>query len=1555
MCRVICLALFGLLFVSQAVADDANRLTYLDAFCDPYYVHRDFPKLITPQWVGEEGVDTVVILSIDDLRDPPKYEAFIRPILKRVQELEGTSAMSVMTNWVDANDPLLQKWLAEGVALDAHTADHPCPCLQGGSFAKGKDTYDRCVDRLFEIPGNRPVAFRFPCMDSKNTPSPRMIAEALCRTTEKGHFLQIDTSVDNIFTADDPILPRDMVTDEDGNARFSKYIPFPSFVNKIENYPYPYIISRTMWEFPCMVPDDWQGFNLQKPSNPKTVEDWKACLDAAVLKQGIATFLFHPHGWIRNDQLVDIIDHAVEKHGKRVTFLQFRECLERINKNLLAGQPLRSADGADNGVRLLDLNGDGFIDVVIGNDQLQMTRIWQPAEQKWLEVRFPTKLIATNKRGKTCAVRVRFGILGGDVIALSADEKERGTWRFRNNAWSPEPDLLQGLELSGSPISVVKNGIDQGVRFRDLNADGDCELIIGSVESKGIFQWDSEKGIWKQLPFSLPEKTEIVFADGLDAGLRFVDVDEDGFDDVVFSDEWRFSLDLFQSMEKGWARHVSSGSRRDADAIPMISRSGTNNGAWFANNYIWLQNEDTARLPDGIDRMSFVDMLRPVQTEPKTAAASHKSIRVQPGFRVDLAAAEPLVMDPVSFDWGPDGKFWVVEMADYPLGIEGKPGGRVRYLQDTDGDGIYDKSTLFLAGLNFPNGVMAWDKGAIVSAAPEIFYAEDTNGDGMADKREVLYTGFVEGNQQHRVNGFWRGLDNWIYVANGDSGGKIKSTKTGKTIDISGRDLRIRPDTGELEAVTGRSQYGRTSDDWGNWFGCSNSQPVFHFVVDEHYYLRNPSVAVKSPVQWISTVTNTPIYPRSRVLSHWSGYRPPPAGEPSRFTSANGINIYRDELFGPAFQNMAFVSEPVHNLIHRHQLQPDGVTFSGQRVADDLQSEFLASSDSWFRPTAIRTGPDGALWFADMYRLVIEHPQWIDDEEEKRIDLRSGHDKGRIYRVLPITETPVAIPRFDRLTNQELAAQLASTNAWHREMAQSLLIERNGIDIVPELEKMATQSELPLARLHALCTLDGLNSLREEILVQATQDQHPGVRRHAIRLSEPKLDESPALQTALTKMREDPDPQVVLQLAYSLGQWHDPAVGKLLAELVIAHNDSPYIVAAAHTSLNPENYLDAYEAIMEAAQARARLIVERNEMIRLGIGFGQAKLTGKIAADLLSSDSIEPVAQLLTAMRHNRVNPDDVLSDETRAKLTSWIDKARQTIKSGDAPLHEMRQAIKLLAQGAGTNAEDLSLLQSLLQPQQLPVIQITVVQELASIDSDSVARSLIRQLSELTPAVRLELIKSILSRSSWSAVLLSEIESNQISAAQLSSTTRQRLTGHPNEKIAAQAQALFSQVATSPRNEVLQKYQETWSQPGNLEHGRELFRKHCSVCHRLEGEGHAVGPDLTGLTNKSPEALGVAILDPNRAVEDKFIEYAVLTRDGRNFSGVLANESGTSITLQGQDGKQQIVLREEIEEFRSTGHSLMPEGFEKVLDQTALSDLIRYVAETKVTPAKTP
>src|SRR5438874_12010128 len=217
-------------------------------------------------------------------------------------------------------------------------------------------------------------------------------------------------------------------------------------------------------------------------------------------------------------------------------------------------------------------------------------------------------------------------------------------------------------------------------------------------------------------------------------------------------------------------------------------------------------------------------------------------------------------------------------MHDYPSGLDskGKPGGRIKFLQDLDGDGRFDKSTLFIEGIPFPTGIMAWGKGALICAAPDILYAEDTNGDGKADVVKKLFSGFATHNFQARVNGLTWGLDGWVYGASGLFGGKVKSLLTGEEVDLSGRDFRIKPDTGQIEPVAGISQQGRIRDDWGNWFGNDNSTLLVHFPMPDHYVRRNPqvtypdprvNVAVEpSPIPPGGTADSNQLFPASRTL-----------------------------------------------------------------------------------------------------------------------------------------------------------------------------------------------------------------------------------------------------------------------------------------------------------------------------------------------------------------------------------------------------------------------------------------------------------------------------------------------------------------------------------------------------------------------------------------------------------------------------------------------------------------------------------------------------------------
>jgi hypothetical protein len=586
-----------LLAMPASAADVGNRLTYLDEFCDPYYAGLDCAKFVTPQWVGDDGVELVVVLAIDDLRDPDVYEKSLRPVFERLKQVDGRAPVSMMTNRADPADARLQGWLKEGVNLEAHTFDHPCPCLGQSNFKQSKATYDRAIDMLAGVPNTRTVAFRMPCCDSMNSASPRFYAEIFNKTTPEGRFLSLDSSIFMLMTANDPALPRDLVRQEDGRPRFAKYLPTArKFVNYVEDYPYPYVIAKLCWEMPTAVPDDWMGNDYHQPRNPLTVRDMKAAIDATAIKQGAYTLTFHPytHNWILTSQVLELVNHALDRYGRKVKFLNFREVYDRITQNALGGQPLRAANGQDNGVRLLDLNNDGYMDVVIGNEKVRQTRIWSPEKRQWVVGDFPVAIVSVDAQGNRRDAGVRFGVLdkSGRASLVVRNENAAAVFHFDGNRWVADPRGLY-LEADG-PVMTAIAGRDRGARLVDLDRDGICELVVANEKQNAVFRWSANgNSQWQRLPFGLPVGTAIINVQGGDAGCRLVDIDEDGRRDVVFSSAERYSLHIFSSMADGWSREVRAGKRGDAKEIPPIVRAdGSNNGVWFKYRQVHIQNED---------------------------------------------------------------------------------------------------------------------------------------------------------------------------------------------------------------------------------------------------------------------------------------------------------------------------------------------------------------------------------------------------------------------------------------------------------------------------------------------------------------------------------------------------------------------------------------------------------------------------------------------------------------------------------------------------------------------------------------------------------------------------------------------------------------------------------------------------------------------------------------------------------------------------------------------------------------------------------------------------
>lgn len=936
---------------------------------------------------------------------------------------------------------------------------------------------------------------------------------------------------------------------------------------------------------------------------------------------------------------------------------------------------------------------------------------------------------------------------------------------------------------------------------------------------------------------------------------------------------------------------------------------------------------------------------------PKSAKESLQCIQTHSDLQVQLVAAEPLVCDPVAIDFGADACLWVAEMPDYGRGVyeQFSQSGRIRCLRDLDSDGQLDDATTFIDGLRFPTDIKTWRDGVLICDAPEILFARDTDSDGVADSIETLFSGFEVRNAQARVNSLRWGLDNWLHGSCGLFGGEIKSHKTGETISLVGRDFRLKPDTGEIEAVTGRTQQGLARNDWGDWFGCSNGTLLRHYSVVERYQRRNPYAASPTSRGLKSTPDVHRLFPPQNTV------RFELSGAPGKATSACGLGIYRDTVMGDEYFGNAFTCEPVNQLVHRIKLAQSGVGYLASRGSHETDSEFLTSTDRWFRPVQVRTGPDGALWVVDMYRYVIEHPRWIPQSTLAEVDVFAGRQHGRIYRVSSSSahQTELSLADLTKTTTSRLARMLESSNGVKRDLAHQMLLWRASADVTADLRTLVERGKSTQARIHALAVLDGLESLSASTILGALQDEQAEVVRHAVRLSEPFLDSAAEVLESVSALASHANPRVRRQVAWSLGEAKTDAAAEVLARLASVSEQDADVRGAVLSSIHKENapsILQHYCALPQSAQVSQMLS---------GIGLSAIRMSKPQdvvpSIDALSRhfDSYALLAEVLDAVDARATSDSLVFSDQTCRKVSDAHAAALRELSA---------DALKLLGRYRGAATKSLMAASSeslkssdamlttmaeLVNARHPVAIQVAAVQALARTRDAQVGSSLLDRYSAVSRKCQSEILDTVLTRSRWTSDLLRSLESKDLAQSILSVERRMKLLSHANPEIRDRARIIFAESNSKDRADVLHSYQAAIATTGDVIRGRKHFRKHCSSCHKLEGDGSNVGPDLTGLTNRDPQWLLTAILDPNRDVDQRYVTWSAISNDGRLISGLVVEETAATIRMRESGGREHTIQRETIEHFRGSSTSLMPEGFEKELSVEDIADLIAYVIDT--------
>ena len=473
-----------------------------------------------------------------------------------------------------------------------------------------------------------------------------------------------------------------------------------------------------------------------------------------------------------------------------------------------------------------------------------------------------------------------------------------------------------------------------------------------------------------------------------------------------------------------------------------------------------------------------------LQTKPNPPVDPKESLRwleTEPDYRVELVACEPQVVDPVSMRIDAQGRLWVVEMGDYP-NKENEPKSRIAVLQDLDRDGFYESRTVFADKLLFATGVQPWQNGALVTAEGQLLMLRDSDGDLHADSQEVWLEGFSVGNPQLRANHPTLQPDGWLTIASGLRGGSIRSRLPfgpglSKPLNLAGCDLRVHMLTGQIEAVAGPSQFGLSFDQFGHRYGCSNRNPCFEIATERADASLSPLSGLTTSQRDVCPSGNeSHVYP---LIDAWTTSNL----HAGQFTAACGVLVTHSQHFPSEAYATALTCEPTGSLVQRRSITRQ----SGQLKAVENGStrEWLASSDPWFRPVDLCEGPNGDIYVVDMYRAVIEHPEWVPAELKKRPDERFGDAHGRIYRVTKesnkVPDTQIANEK-----SQHTYEGLTHPHQWNRSLASQRILEdrilegkasNDAANLVPLLKSICLDHKLPVGAIANACSL--LSTLTE--------------------------------------------------------------------------------------------------------------------------------------------------------------------------------------------------------------------------------------------------------------------------------------------------------------------------------------------------------------------------------------------------------------------------------------------------------------------------------------------
>ncbi len=976
-------------------------------------------------------------------------------------------------------------------------------------------------------------------------------------------------------------------------------------------------------------------------------------------------------------------------------------------------------------------------------------------------------------------------------------------------------------------------------------------------------------------------------------------------------------------------------------------------------------------------------MLRHLVPNPPPAPADTEGAKtlsqmyVPPGFRVELVAAEPEVRQPVAFAWDAAGRMWIAEAHSYP---SKRPAGegldQLVILEDTDGDGRFERRKVFATNLNLVSGFEVGFGGVWVGAAPELLFIPDRNGDDQPDgPPEVLLNGFGYQDTHECLNSFHWGPDGWLYGIQG----VFNLAYIGKpgAPDAARQELRAgvwryHPTRHEFEifAHGGSNPWGLDHDANGQLFmtHCRSywgRGGTTHVIQGGHFW--NQANANYAPFIVADPPADFPAFKNYLLASARYDHGAGGAGEPGTDAiygghSHVGTLIYLGDNWPDEFRGRLFT----HNL-HGHQInqqihRPLGSGFDTVHAGRD----HFFCSDPKYVAIDLQTGPDGAVYSIDWYDQ--QHCHNPNNERWER-------GNGRVYRMqFAATYRPVKVSLASK-TDGQLVDLLAHQNAWYARTARRLLQERAATrpidaDALARLKQARQDPARPAVQLEALWTTHAVGRLDDEALLEALSDRAPYVRAWAIQFAAEHRKPSTALRERFRQLAaSDPSPVVRLYLASASQRLADAEAWPLLEALARHGEDAtdrnlPYLLwqslaprvpaqldrawALAANSALPSlaDWIHWYTATLDGAGPERAVAALRNlpdDLLGRRLAGLWLALEPRARVPMPEAwRSLAPslLAHPAPAVRRQAERIAGVFGD------TSPLAALRSTLDNRQAPREDRQHAFSVLArtQAPGSLPSFLALLDD--QDFRRGSIDL-----LARYDSPEVPKALLQRFATFSPEERNSALNSLSRRPSFALALLDAVASGTLKRDQLTAFHVRQLTELKHPEVDQRVTATWGRIKPSPAEKAafmgsLEKtFNEAplWAYDGRA--GREHYLKLCASCHVLGTDGTRSGPELSGAGRNGIRYYLENIVDPNAVVGADFQMTTVETRSGDTLSGLLLNENPTALTLR-TTTQEQVVAKADVASRSLSELSLMPEGLLEALPAREQIELLKYLIE---------